>query len=60
LFRELDAEALHVVAEHAIERRFRKDEVLCVAGAEARGLYVIIAEAVRAVPENVEGREQVM
>src|SRR5438093_8728721 len=60
LFRALDAEALHALAEHAIERRFRKDEVLCVAGAEAHGLYVIVAGAVRAVRESVEGREQVI
>jgi CRP-like cAMP-binding protein len=60
LFRTLDAEALHALAEHAIERRFRKDEVLCVAGAEAHGLYVTVAGAVRAVCESVEGRQQVI
>ena len=60
LFRELDDSALHALAEHAIERRFRKDAVLCVAGEEAHGLYVIVTGAVRAFRESVEGREQVI
>ncbi|MFL6286486.1 MAG: Crp/Fnr family transcriptional regulator [Pyrinomonadaceae bacterium] len=60
LFKELDAELLRALAARAIERRFRKDELLFVAGDEARGLYVIVEGAVRAFRESAEGREQVI
>ena len=59
-FRELDDGALNALAERAIERQFRKDEVLFIAGEEARGLYVIVAGAVRAFRESLDGREQVI
>ena len=38
LFEELDENTLRVLADRAFERRFQKDEVLFVAGEEARGL----------------------
>jgi CRP/FNR family transcriptional regulator len=60
LFSELDASTLHALARRAVERRFRKDEVLFVAGEEAHGLYVIVAGAVRAFRESVDGREQII
>jgi CRP/FNR family transcriptional regulator len=60
LFKELDAELLRALAARAIERRFRKDELLFVAGDEARPLYVIVDGAVRAFRESAEGREQVI
>lgn len=60
LFKELDAQLLRALAVRAIERRFRKDELLFVAGDEARGLYVIVEGAVRAFRESAEGREQVI
>jgi CRP/FNR family transcriptional regulator len=60
LFRELDASTLQALARRAVERRFRKDEVLFVAGAEAHGLYVIVAGAVRAFRESADGREQII
>src|SRR3712207_5491100 len=60
LFKELDAEVLRALAARAVERRFRKDELLFVAGEEARGLYVIVEGAVRAFRESADGREQVI
>jgi CRP-like cAMP-binding protein len=60
LFEELDENTLRVLAEHAVERRFQKDEVLFVAGEEARGLYVIVEGAVRAFRVSLDGREQVI
>src|SRR3712207_2811160 len=60
LFKELDAEVLRALAARAVERRFRKDELLFVAGEEARGLYVSVEGAVRAFRESADGREQVI
>lgn len=60
LFSELDQSKLTALAARAIERRFEKDEVLFVAGEEARGLYVIVEGGVRAFRESIGGREQVI
>jgi CRP-like cAMP-binding protein len=60
LFEELDENTLRVLADRALERRFQKDEVLFVAGEEARGLYVIVEGAVRAFRVSLDGREQVI
>jgi CRP-like cAMP-binding protein len=60
LFEELDENTLRVLAERAFERQFQKDEVLFVAGEEARGLYVIVEGAVRAFRGSLDGREQVI
>jgi CRP-like cAMP-binding protein len=60
LFAELDENTLRVLADRAFERRFQKDEVLFVAGEEARGLYVIVEGAVRAFRGSLDGREQVI
>ncbi len=60
LFSDLDENTLSALASRAIERRFEKDEVLFVAGEQARGLYVIVDGAVRAFRESLEGREQVI
>lgn len=60
LFEELDENTLRVLADRAFERRFQKDEVLFVAGEEARGLYVIVDGAVRAFRGTLDGREQVI
>src|SRR6266700_6310611 len=57
LFAALDANGLRLLAERAVERRFRKDEVLFVAGDEAHGLYVIVEGAVRAFRVSLDGRE---
>lgn len=60
LFNELDEDTLSALAARAIERRFQKDELLFVAGEEARGLYVIVEGTVRAFRESADGREQVI
>lgn len=60
LFGELDERTLDALAGRAVERRFGRDEVLFLAGEEARGLYVIVEGAVRAFRENPDGREQVI
>jgi CRP/FNR family transcriptional regulator len=60
LFAELDDNTLRVLSQRAIERRFKKDEVLFIAGDEARGLYVIVDGAVRAFRTSPDGREQVI
>jgi CRP/FNR family transcriptional regulator len=60
LFKELDEGTLRALAARAIERRFKKDELLFVAGEEARGLYVVVEGAVRAFRESADGREQVI
>jgi CRP-like cAMP-binding protein len=60
LFGELEEPELHALAERAVERRLARDEILFVAGDEARGLYVIASGALRAFREGVDGREQVI
>src|SRR5215212_2405967 len=60
LFGELDERTLGALAERAVERRYARDEVLFLAGEEARGLFVIIEGAVRAFRESLDGREQVI
>lgn len=60
LFRELDDTTLSLLAEHAVPRHYRKDEVLFLAGDEAYGLFVIVNGSVRAFRESLDGREQVI
>jgi len=60
LFSELDDAALRSIAERAIARHFRKDELLFIAGEKAQGLYVIVDGSVRAFRESLDGREQVI
>ena len=60
LFGELDEKTLAALAALAVERRYARDEILFIAGEEARGLYVIARGAVRAFRESVDGREQVI
>jgi len=60
LFKELDEGTLRELGARAIERRFKKDELLFVAGEDARGLYVVVEGAVRAFRESTDGREQVI
>src|SRR5437588_1793707 len=59
-FSELDDGTLGALAGRSVERRFARDEVLFIAGEEARGLFVIVEGSVRAFRESVEGREQVI
>jgi len=60
LFGELDEATLTALAARAVERRYERDEVLFIAGEEARGLYVIVEGSVRAFRESLDGREQVI
>ena len=60
LFGSLDEAALRLLADRAIERHFRKDEVVFVAGDEAIGMYVIVDGALRAFRVSTDGREQVI
>ena len=60
LFEALNENTLRALAERALERRFQKDEVLFVAGEEARGLFVIVEGSVRAFRVSLDGREQVI
>lgn len=60
LFGELSEAELKALAERAVERRLAKGEVLFMAGDEAAGLFVIVAGAVRAYREGLDGREQVI
>src|SRR5215211_333607 len=60
LFGELDDATLGALAARAVERRYGRDEVLFLAGEEARGLFVIVEGAVRAFRESLDGREQVI
>lgn len=58
LFGNASAEALKLLATHAIERRLHQGEILFVGGETARGLYVAVSGALRAFRESEEGREQ--
>ena len=60
LFGELNEPELTALAECAIERRLKRDEILFLAGDEAAGLFVIVEGSLRAFREGVDGREQVI
>ncbi|HMV50045.1 MAG TPA: Crp/Fnr family transcriptional regulator, partial [Blastocatellia bacterium] len=60
LFGELPEAELNALADRAVERRLKRDEILFVAGDEAAGLFVIVGGALRAFREGVDGREQVI
>jgi len=60
IFGELNEPELSALAERAIERRLKRDEILFVAGDEAAGLFVIVEGSLRAFREGVDGREQVI
>jgi CRP/FNR family transcriptional regulator len=60
LFSELEEADLRALAQRAVERRLARDEILFVAGEEARGLFVIVSGSLRAFREGVDGREQVI
>src|SRR3982750_3898584 len=60
LFGGLEASELRALAESAVERHLARNEILFVAGDEARGLYVVVEGAVRAFRVNPDGREQII
>jgi len=58
LFGNASAQALMLLATHAVERRLHQGEILFVGGDPARGLYVVVSGSLRAFRESEEGREQ--
>ncbi len=60
LFGDLEDEELRALAARAVERRLAREEVLFIAGEEARGLYVVVSGAVRAFRAGADGRQQVI
>jgi CRP/FNR family transcriptional regulator len=60
LFGGLADEELRALAARLVERRLVREEMLFVAGDEARGLYVVVSGAVRAFRAGADGREQVI
>lgn len=60
LFDGLDDEALDALSSRAVPRHLERDEILFVAGEEARGLFVIVTGSLRAYREGLDGREQVI
>jgi CRP/FNR family transcriptional regulator len=60
LFRELDSEVLKILAGHAVEKHLERNEILFLAGEEAKGLYIIAEGSVRAFRTGLDGREQVI
>jgi len=60
LFGSLADEELRALAARAVERRLAREEVLFIAGEDARGLYVVVSGAVRAFRAGPDGREQVI
>lgn len=60
LFRDLDDEVLITLASRIVEKNLDRNEILFVAGSEARGLYVVAEGAIRAFRASADGREQVI
>jgi CRP-like cAMP-binding protein len=60
LFGGLADDELRALAARSVERRLAREEMLFVAGEEARGLYVVVSGAVRAFRAGPDGREQVI
>ena len=60
LFGSLTDEELRALAGRCKERRLSREEILFIAGEEARGLYVVVSGAVRAIRAGADGREQVI
>jgi CRP/FNR family transcriptional regulator len=60
LFRDLDEKTLRLIAENAVERWLKRNEILFIAGEEAENLFVIAAGAIRAFRTGDNGREQIV
>ncbi len=60
LFGSLGEGELRALAERAVVKHLRKDDVLFFEGEESRGLYVVGEGAIRAYRESGQGREQVI
>jgi CRP-like cAMP-binding protein len=51
---------VYAFREKQLGQRLARNEILFMAGDEARGLYVIVEGSVRAFRESIDGREQVI
>jgi CRP/FNR family transcriptional regulator len=60
LFRDLGDELLEKLAEQSITKKIDRNEVLFLAGEQAKGLYIIASGSVRAFRTSPDGREQVI
>jgi len=60
LFRDVSPSVLSKLAEKAAERHLCRDEVLFLAGENAKGFYVIASGSVRAFRAGADGREQII
>src|ERR1051326_351560 len=60
LFGSLTNEELRALASLCTEHKLSQEEVLFIAGEEARGLYVVVSGVVRAFRAGADGREQVI
>jgi CRP/FNR family transcriptional regulator len=60
LFRDLDDAACKALAARSSERHLDRNEILFIAGDDAKGLYVIASGSLRAFRTGFDGREQVI
>jgi CRP/FNR family transcriptional regulator len=60
LFRDLDDVAREALSAHSTEKRLERNEILFLAGEDAKGLYVIASGSLRAFRTGYDGREQVI
>jgi CRP/FNR family transcriptional regulator len=60
LFRDLDDVACKDLVDHSVEKTLERNEILFLAGDDAKGLYVIASGSLRAFRTGYDGREQVI
>ncbi|GIU81512.1 MAG: Crp/Fnr family transcriptional regulator [Acidobacteria bacterium] len=60
LFSGLEEEVVKALASKAVEKRLARNEILFLAGEDAKGLFLIAEGSVRAFRTNADGREQVI
>lgn len=60
LFGRLAEKELADIARRAVKLRFRKGEMLFLAGEQASGIFVVLSGAIRVFQHNAQGREQVV
>lgn len=60
LFQDLEEDVLKVLADHAIEKRLDRNEIMFLMDEEATGLFVIAEGSVRAFRTGQDGREQII
>ncbi len=60
IFNRLSEDALSSVASRTVIKRYAKDKMLFRQGEEARGLFVVVAGAVKIYQSGPDGREQTL